>query len=94
MLIWILLLIAIVIIVLFVKFTDFKSKFLWTFLIIFLLFIVITFIKVVSGSSIDLKTPTGVFSAVKLYFSWFGTVVGNIKIITGNIIRMEWFPSN
>jgi len=39
---------------------------------------------------VDLKTVPGLFKAVKIYFSWLGSVLGNMKSITTNAIKMDW----
>lgn len=94
MLFWILLILGVLAIYFILKLSHLKYKVSLTFLIGFLLFLILTFVKVISNNSIELSSPTGIFSAVKLYFSWLGHVFSNIKVITGNMIKMDWFPSN
>jgi hypothetical protein len=94
MLFWIILILGLAGIFFLVKLTHFKNNLIlaWTFG--FILFLVLTFIKVSSSNHIEINSPSGVFSAIRLYFSWLGQVASNIKVITGNAIRMDWFPSN
>jgi len=68
-----------------------KHRFSILFFVILAAIFIITFVKVVNANSIDLKSPSGIFSGVKLYFSWLGHLFGNLKVITGNMLRMEWF---
>jgi hypothetical protein len=48
----------------------------------------------VKSNNIDLKSASGVYSAIKAYGSWFGLAFDNMKVLTGNIVKMNWFPSN
>lgn len=40
--------------------------------------------------SIDYKSPEGVISVGKIYFSWIGQIVTNLGSITGNVAKMNW----
>ena len=94
---WIILIVAFAAVFLlnkFVHFRNFKHKFWVIAIILLLLFIIFSFSKVASNNSVSLGSPSGIFSAVQLYFSWLGQAFDNIKVITGNMIRMDWFPKN
>ena len=43
---------------------------------------------------IDFKTTSGLMEASKIYFSWMGTIFGNFKQITANVIKMDWKSVN
>jgi len=94
MIVWILLAIGIFAIYFVLKMSHLKHKMGLTAIILFLLILSLTFVSVVNKNSVELNSPSGVFSAVQLYFSWLGHVFSNAKVITGNIIRMDWFASN
>ena len=90
MLFWIVFSLAVLGVILLIKF----SKIGLAFTLGFLAILILSFIKVVSINSVELSSPTGIFLAPKLYFSWLANVFDNVKVITGNIIKMNWFPSN
>jgi len=93
MITWIIALIALVAIIAVFKIQHLKHKFSLTALILFLLFIGLTFVTVAYNNSISLKDASGLFSAVKLYFSWLGNVFDNLRVIVGNAIKMNWFDT-
>jgi hypothetical protein len=43
---------------------------------------------------IDFKSTSGLMQAGKIYFSWLGTIFGNFKQITSNVIKMDWKSEN
>ena len=63
----------------------------WALLIIaMLLFGYLSFTLVTRGRDIDYGTASGLFQATKIYFSWLGSICGNLKSITGSAIHMDW----
>jgi len=42
------------------------------------------------GTDIDVKSPSGLLGAGKIYFSWLFSVSGNFVKITNNAIKMDW----
>ncbi|VVB79814.1 Uncharacterised protein [uncultured archaeon] len=60
------------------------------FIIVLILFLVLSMVFVFSGKQVDYKTVPGLFSAGKIYFSWLGGAFGNVKAITSNAINMNW----
>jgi len=87
---WIITLVAIVAIFFVNKFGDFKKKFWLIIGIIILLLIFLSFSNVVKANGVNLASPSGIFSAVQLYFSWLGHAFSNIHVLTGNAVRMDW----
>jgi hypothetical protein len=90
---WMLILIAVIAIVIVSKLIHLKHlkhRITAILLILFLLFVGLTFLKVSTNNALDLKSPSGLFSAAKLYFGWLGQVFSNLQVITGNVVRMDW----
>jgi len=94
MITWLIVLIAVLGILFIAKLSHLKHKLSIILLLTFLLFIYLSFVKVVNSNSIDLGSANGFFSGVKLYFSWLGHAFGNMKVITGNVVRMDWFSNS
>lgn len=77
----------------FVHFSHWNSKF-WIITIVSILgFLALSFFIVAQTNAYNIKTINGFFTATKFYFSWLTNVFGNIKAITGNIVKMDWFPN-
>jgi hypothetical protein len=63
-------------------------------LIIFLLLAVFAFNATFSGREVQIRTVSDAVDAVKLYFSWFGMLFENIKLVTTQAIKIEWDTNN
>ena len=69
----------------------FKHKLLAIFLIGLVLFSYFSFTVVIKQhKEISFSTPSGMLKASELYFSWLGSLFGNIKQITTNAVHMNW----
>jgi|TARA_Y100000310_G_C20662955_1_gene805794 Mg/Co/Ni transporter MgtE len=71
-----------------------KHKLFAIFLVVAIIFLYWGAIVVFQGEEVDLKSYSGVMEAGNLYFSWMVSIFGNFKIITGNIIHMDWSGEN
>ncbi len=67
-----------------------RHKIFAIFLIALVLFLYISSTFVFKGHDIDFKTFSGISTATNLYFSWLGSIFGNIKSITTSAIKMDW----
>lgn len=91
---WIILILAIVAIFFLIKMKHLKHQFWIILALLFLVFIYLSFTSVIKANDIDLKSPSGIFAASKLYFSWIWHAFSNVKVLTGNAVRMEWFGNS
>ncbi|MFH1801769.1 MAG: hypothetical protein ABH804_02990 [archaeon] len=73
-----------------IEMKRFRHKILAIFLIALILFSYLSFTAVFRERNIDYKSLNGVTEATKIYFSWLGSVFGNIKSITTNAVKMDW----
>lgn len=87
---WVIILIGVLAIAFISKLSHLKHKLSITMVILFLLFLVLSFNNVVMNNSVNLASPSGIVSAMQLYFSWLGQVLGNLQVVTGNVVRMDW----
>jgi len=67
-----------------------KHKLFAIFLIFLLLFSYLSFLFVFKDKDTDFTTVPGLTEAGKLYFSWLGSVFGNLKSVTSYTIQMDW----
>ncbi len=67
-----------------------RHKFFAFFLIGLILFLYISGYFVLGDKEIDYTSFSGVLEAGGLYFSWIGSIFGNVVSITSNAIKMDW----
>jgi hypothetical protein len=60
-------------------------------LITFLVTLIFTY-KPLKDAGVNLKSPSGVITAAKVYFSWIGKALDNARSLTGSVTRMNWIP--
>jgi len=89
--IWIMLIIAILAVLFITKLSHLKHKISTSIIIIAALFIISTFMIVAKTNAINPWSFGGFFSGLKTYFFWLGHLFDNLRVITGNAIRMDWF---
>lgn len=67
-----------------------KHKLFAIFLIALILFSYISATAVFRGKNIQWNSVSGLMEGVDLYFSWLGSVFGNLKSITSYAVKMDW----
>jgi len=86
----IVLLVLVISIYIIIEIKRLKHKLFAIFLIALILFGYFSFTYSTRGQDIDFKTIPGMIEASKLYFLWISSAFGNIKLITTNVIKMDW----
>ncbi len=86
----ILLLVFVVAIWLFIEFKRFRHKIVAVFLILLIVFTYFSFVSVVKGKDLDLMSIDGAKEAGRLYLVWIGHAFKNVKVVTSNVISMDW----
>jgi hypothetical protein len=86
----IIVLVAIALIWILVEMKRFRHKFFAWFLIALIILGYFSFTFVMKDKDVDLKTSSGLLTAGKIYFSWLGSIFGNVKTMTTNAIKMDW----
>ena len=91
---WIIILIAFLAVLFIAKLSHLKHKLSIIFLLVFLLFIGFSFMKVADTNSVEIDSASGFMSAAQLYMSWLGHAFDNMRVLTGNAVRMNWFSNS
>ena len=73
-----------------VKLKKVKHELFAIFLIAVLLIGVFSFVMAFKGKNISIKNVNDLGKAVKIYFSWFGNAANNVKMITAQVVKMNW----
>lgn len=87
---WIVVVVLIAVIFIFVKFKYIKHKLSWIIILFLILLFYVGFLASTAGQDLDLKTFEGSQTAIKLYLSWMGQSFENMKVITGQAIKLDW----
>ncbi len=72
------------------KFKGFHHKLMTIFLIALVLFSFFSFYLAFNGKGISIKNFSDLGDVARLYFSWLGSVFNNMKVLTGQAIKMDW----
>lgn len=91
---WIIISVIVVLVIMFIKAKAFRHKFFMITFLVVLLFIYITYSKVAAANSISINSLGDFFKAGKIYFSWLGNAVFNLKSLTSNAVKMNWNITN
>ncbi|MBU2104850.1 MAG: hypothetical protein KKF67_03720 [Nanoarchaeota archaeon] len=67
-----------------------KHKLFAIFLIALILFAYLSFTFVIKGENLNLTSISGITTASKIYMSWLGSALGNVKSITVYTIDQNW----
>jgi len=91
---WIIIGIIVVLAILVLKMNHFKHR-TWVIIIILLaLFLYISITVVNNKNDLKFNSTEGVFSSIKVYFGWLANGFQNLKVITGNALRLDWTSTN
>jgi len=67
-----------------------KHKITLVLILSFILFVYFSFTTVFKNQDLTIKSLSDVERLTNLYTSWLVHIFGNIKIITGQIVKMDW----
>ena len=73
-----------------IEIRRFRHKIFAIFLIILILFLYTSVFSVFNGKDINLSMVSGIVDAGKVYFSWIGSIFGDLKTITSNVLNLNW----
>ena len=76
-----------------IKMRYVKHKLGWLIILGVVLMLYIGFLASTSGKNINYDSWDGTQTAIKLYLSWMGHNINNLKTITANAIKLDWNPN-
>lgn len=85
---WVIIAVLIIAVIALITFKNVRHKIFIFFLLLLFLFFYLSFSSFQS-SGVNLKSAGGVFSAVKIYFSWLVDGLVNVKRIAGNVVNID-----
>ena len=87
---WLIIIAIVLVLLVAFKFKEIKHKFGLVLIAVVLVFLVLSFMQVYSSTGEDLKSFDGISKIVKVYFSWLGSLFGNMGKIAGYAIHQDW----
>ena len=72
------------------EFQKIKHKIWAVILIALIVFGYLSFTIVLRDQNIDYTSPSGIIHAGRVYFSWLGSLFGNVKTMTSHAINLDW----
>ncbi len=91
---WVIITVLIALAFFFLRVRHIKHKIFLIVIIVVLLFFYTTSSQVLSKHNIDWKSVSGIEKGLKVYFSWLGGALGNLKVLTANAVKMDWSVEN
>lgn len=91
---WILIVILVGLLFFLAKARYLKHKVYILLSIVLVLLFYISVSAAIAGHDIDLNSISGWESAGRIYFSWLGNALSNMKVIAGNAVKMDWKVEN
>ena len=90
--VWTWFLIGVLIIVLLVvfKFKEIRHKFGLIIISLIFIFLIFSFAQVYKTHKADLSTFDGALEVGKVYFSWLGSLFGNVGKVSSYVVHQEW----
>jgi len=71
-----------------------KHRFMMTAILVIVLLLISTFYFVSSMNNVDITTISGFGNGMKLYGGWLINSFDNIKILTGDVVGLNWRTTN
>ena len=59
---------------------------------LFMLFLFFSAFFIISNENLALKDHDARLKFARSYYAWFVDILGNLKSITGSVIKAEWIP--
>lgn len=87
---WLIIALVVVVLFLILKYREIRHKLSFIVILVLLLVLGVTFWNVYSTNHLKLDSFDGVTRAGKVYFSWLGSVFGNLKGLTAYAIKQDW----
>ena|SRR3989344_4255073 len=81
-----------IVISLVIRFKYFKHHLTIVVFFVLIVLLLVSFVTIAKQNSFSIKEPSTYWKVTKVYFSWVGHAFGNLKTLTTNAIKMDWFP--
>ena len=87
---WLIIAVLVLVAIFFFKYKEIRHKIGLAAVIIFILFLVVTFGQLYFRNNLDLTTFDGITHAGNIYFTWLGGALTNVFRVGGYAINQDW----
>jgi len=91
---WIVVVILVVVGIIAIKMNNLRHRFFIIILILLALFLYTSMAVVTNKNNLEVNNAEGVFQLIKVYSGWLANGFGNLKTMTGNVVKMDWTSTN
>ncbi|MDO8622791.1 MAG: hypothetical protein Q7R52_00950 [archaeon] len=64
------------------------------FILILVSFLIIGALFIISNNNLEMYKQENINTFFTLYIQWGGHILDNAKEVSGNAVRLDWFPTN
>lgn len=91
---WIIIVVILLIGFFIIKLGTFRHRFWIIFLILLSLFLYVTMTYVNKQNNLNFTSIDGIFKSLKIYAGWLANGFQNLKVLTGQAVKMDWTSVN
>src|SRR3989344_7741994 len=91
---WIVIVILVIAGIIAIKMNHLKHRVFIVILILLALFLYTSMNLIVKDNDLNLNSVDGLFNVIKVYTGWLANGFQNLKVITGNVLGMDWGNTN
>ena len=91
---WIIIVILVIVGVFAIKMNHLKHRVFIIILIILALFFYASVTYISSKNNLSMNSYNGFVNTMKIYGGWLGNGFGNVRVLTGNAVKMDWTSVN
>jgi len=91
---WIVIVILLVVGVFAVKMNHLRHRIFIIIIVVFALFLYTSMAYINTQNNLDFTTTEGLASSLKIYTGWLANGFQNLKVVTGNTVKMDWTSTN
>ena len=91
---WIVMVVLVVAAIIALKMNRLRHKVWIIALIVLALFLYMSVTLVYKENELEFRTVEGILSSAKVYVGWLGNSFQNLRVIMGNVIKMDWVSTN
>lgn len=91
---WIIIIILVIVAVFAIKMNHLKHRTFIIILIVLALFFYVSVTFIASKNNLTMDSYDGFINTMKVYGGWLANGFGNVKVLTGNAVKMDWTSVN
>ncbi|HLA23506.1 MAG TPA: hypothetical protein VJZ93_03155 [Candidatus Nanoarchaeia archaeon] len=90
--VWMIVFFLIIVVFLIIKLINAKQNLVQRFVLLVFVLLTVSIGYTVFTNDIEISDSGDIIDLAKIYFSWVGSIFGNLKDITADAIHLDWNP--